>query len=362
MRVISLRRECTTEAWLSRAHRTHEHPSPDRLRYRQRKTVINGNHLGRPIIHLFPSLRVFLPAMPDSSPTNRRTFIITAAASSTLAYSYSLPAAEKLKQTKFIIVSDTHLGRKDNAAAERNWRQAISEINALPGQFVLHLGDVVDAGRAEQYPIYEATRKLLNKPIHEIPGNHDPVELFRKHVANEIDRHVDYNGIRFLLFNNAHRDSHDGFITPQQVDWLAGQLRDAQQQQFKVVICCHVPIHANKHPDRGWYVKPADGQGSFYELRKQYSDTLLACFHGHFHNGIRGWRDHGQTAEVLLPSVCYNQNRNLSQHLATGKADGFFVDELRPGFVLAELGNGRLKLRYKPLGAETDAHYAAAWS
>ncbi|HAY81510.1 MAG TPA: hypothetical protein DCY79_17030 [Planctomycetaceae bacterium] len=300
--------------------------------------------------------------MPLVAQADRRHFIMGAAATSTLACSYSLPAADNLDALKFVIVSDTHLGRKDSESAERNWRQAIAEINRLPGQFVLHLGDVVDGGRAEQYPIYNATRKLLNKPIHEIPGNHDPLDLFRQHVTQTIDRHVDYNQVRFVLFNNAHQDSHDGFITDKQVAWLTQQLSGAKKQQLKVVICCHVPIHSNRHPDRGWYVKPDHGQQAFYQLQQEYQETLLACMHGHFHNGIRGWRDHGRTVEVLLPSVCYNQNRNLTQHLASGQADGFFVDELRPGFVLAELGKGRLNLRYKPLGAETDAHYVANWS
>ena len=35
------------------------------------------------------------------------------------------------------------------------------------------------------------------------------------------------------------------------------------------------------------------------QLRQRHADRILACLHGHFHNGIRGWRDHGQTVEVL---------------------------------------------------------------
>ena len=91
------------------------------------------------------------------------------------------------------------------------------------------------------------------------------------------------------------------------------------------------------------------------------SATLIASLHGHFHNGIRGWRDHGEMVETLLPSVCYNQSRGLAEHLQAGRADGFFVDELRPGYVLAELGQGRLKLQYKPLRHEPNGEYAAKW-
>ena len=131
--------------------------------------------------------------------------------------SRSLPAAKGVAPLRFVIVSDTHLGRKDNQSAERNWRKAISEINATDAEFVLHLGDVVDRGREAQYSVYTESRELLKKPIHEIPGNHDPVDLFERHIVRPIDRFVDYGGVRFLLFNNSRRDSHDGFISTRQL-------------------------------------------------------------------------------------------------------------------------------------------------
>lgn len=299
----------------------------------------------------------------SESQLNRREVLAatSVAAVSGFCFTRRIEAADDVQTLKFIVVSDTHLGRKDNDYSERQWRRAIAEINEFPGEFVLHLGDVVDSGRKEQYPIYGETRKLLKKPIHEIPGNHDPVDLFRRHVVKDIDRSVDYGGVRFVLFNNAHRDSHLGFITTEQIQWLGRQCAEAKKKGLKIVIGCHVPIHSNKSPDRGWYVKPKDGQTAFYELQQQYAGSMLACFHGHFHNGIRGWRDHQQTVESLFPSVCYNQKRGLKERIAEGKATGFFVDELRPGYVLAELGQGELKLRYKPIGQDLNGEYAAQW-
>lgn len=293
---------------------------------------------------------------------NRRRMLATTAISgAAFTWSCRLPAADGLDVLSFVVVSDTHLGRNDNLSAERNWRQAINEINQSPGQFILHLGDVVDGGRESQYPIYAESRKLLNKPIHEIPGNHDPAELFEKNVIEEIDRSVDSGRVRFILFNNSRRDSHDGFITAKQIDWLETQCAEAAKKDLKMVVCCHVPIHTNKHPDRGWYVKPDNGQHAFYAIQRRYADRILACFHGHFHNGIRGWRDNARTVETMFPSICYNQNRGLKDHIAEGNATGFFVDELRPGFVLAELGMGRLTLRYKPLGQAFSGEYEAQW-
>lgn len=295
-------------------------------------------------------------------PVNRRAFLTSAAVGgASLVWTRRLPAAADLDEFSFVIVSDTHLGRQESRTPVRQWRQAIDEINAASGDFVLHLGDVVDGGRPEQYPVYADSRASLRKPIHEVPGNHDPVELFEQHVRRPIDRSFDHSGVRFLLFNNSHRDSHLGFITSEQTAWIARQCDDAAVRNLKIVVACHVPIHTNRAPDRAWYVKPDDGQTAFYEVIDRHADRVLVVFHGHFHNGIRGWRDRGRLVEVLCPSVCYNQSRKLEEALAAGKADGFFVEELRPGYVLATLGKGRLTMRYKPLGDDVHGEYAARW-
>lgn len=292
---------------------------------------------------------------------DRRSFLAGTAGLIALG-SCKLPAAEGLDEFSFVIVSDTHLGRQDSRAPERQWKAAIAEINEAPGDFALHLGDVVDQGREPQYPLYAELRKTLKKPIHEVPGNHDPVALFEKHIAAPIDRAFDHAGVRFVLFNNAHTDSHLGFITPEQIAWLDKQFAEAAEKKLKIVVGCHVPIHKNSPPDRAWYVKPEEGQTAFYELLDRHADRFLAVFHGHFHNGIRGWRDHKNVVEVLCPSICYNQNRSLELALKAGKTDGFFVEELRPGYVLVTLGQGKLTLRYKPLGAEQHGEYAAEWT
>lgn len=292
----------------------------------------------------------------------RQALVGLAAGGTAFTLSRFIPAAEDLEPLSFVIVSDTHLGRKDNDAAERNWRKAIDEINDLPGAFVLHLGDVVDNARANQYPLFAGSVERLSKPLHAIPGNHDELRLFEQHISKPIDRVLDAGGIRFVMFNNSRRDSHDGFISTPQIEWLGKQFADADSKGLKLVVCCHVPIHSNKHPDRGWYVKPNQGQTAFYELQRQYADRLLVCFHGHFHNGIRGWRDHGRTVETLVPSVCYNQRRDLKAQLAAGAATGFYVDQLKPGYLLATLGAGRLRLQYKPLGQDANDEYTADWT
>jgi hypothetical protein len=229
-------------------------------------------------------------------------------------------------------------------------------MNDGTASFVLHLGDVVDGGREQQYPLYVQARAKLHKPVFEVPGNHDPQTLFDKYIREEVDTSFERDGIRFVLFNNSDPASHMGFIKPAQLKWLAAQCAAAAKADQFIVLACHVPVHANRHPDRGWYVKPEDGQSEFYALLEQHRRRVLFMAHGHFHNGIRGWSDHSPLVEFSVPSNCYNQDRGL----IAKQAPGFAVDEFRPGYVTATLGRGKLRLDYKPLQAESKAYYESA--
>ena len=252
----------------------------------------------------------------------------------------------ELPALSLVVVSDTHLGYKDQESAARQWEQTAAEVGKASADLVLHLGDVVDGGREAQYPVYLKTRETIGKPVHEIPGNHDPQMLFEKHIRHPVDTVVEHRWMRFLLLNNSHTDSHDGFLSERQLSWIETQCRQTQQDGKYAAICMHVPAHANKHPDRGWYVKPESGQREFYELLSRFQDRILCLMHGHFHNGIRGWDDHAPVHEIVFPSALYNQNRRLEEQ----QAPGYNLDEFRPGYTLLKLDGKSMQLRYQPVG------------
>jgi 3',5'-cyclic AMP phosphodiesterase CpdA len=247
----------------------------------------------------------------------------------------------------FIVVSDTHLGRDDNKAAAEQWTKTAGEIDAASGDFVLHLGDIVDAGREPQYAIYKEIRKSIRKPIYEIPGNHDRQELFAKHIRPNSELAFDHQGVRFLLFNNSRYGEVDGFVSAELLKWLGQQCDEAATKGLYVIVVMHVPVHDNKdHAVVGSHVKPANGQKELYALLEQHKDRILATFHGHFHCGLRGWGDRTPLQEVVFPSALYNRNLLLTER----KASGYNLPEFRPGFVLAKIDADGLSLRYKPAG------------
>jgi predicted phosphodiesterase len=276
---------------------------------------------------------------------HRRQFLATSAlASSTLLLPTAMRASDTTrKDIEFVVVTDTHLGYKDQDAALKLWAKTAAAIDKSPGSFVLHLGDLVDRGVDEQYPRYLEARKQIRKPVHEIPGNHDPAETFQKHIRQEIDTAFVQDWLRVVLVNNSHTDSHDGFITDKQLTWLADQAAIARKENQQLLFCLHVPVHENKHPDRGWYVKPASGQTQFYDLLKEHAERTLALFHGHFHNGLRGWQDHGRLHEVCFPSALYNLDRKLEEQ----KAPGYNPLEFRPGFTLVKITANDIQLRFQ---------------
>lgn len=267
-------------------------------------------------------------------------------------------AADDAAAFRFAIVSDTHLGHNDSKTPARQWSRALKEIAAEPVDFVLHLGDIVDRGREEQFAIYKKIRERLGKRIYEIPGNHDPVELFEKHIRKRADTSFSHKGVRFVLFANARSDSHDGFISKEQLAWIEAECAAAAEAKQRAILCAHVPIHTNRPPDRAWYVKPENGQDEFYEILRRHEQRIAAVFHGHFHNGIRGWDDHAPVHEIVFPSLLYNRDRGLEAK----KAPGYNPSEFRPGYVLAALSRSQLSLRYKPLDAEAGVEKRLALS
>jgi predicted phosphodiesterase len=307
---------------------------------------------GQPFAWRFPNM----PSLTASNLVSRRAATVALGGgvlSILCCPARALAAAQSLPNFSFLVVSDTHLGRQDQDAAARQWVRTAEALDTTAGDFVLHLGDVVDSGREAQYAVYRETRKRIRKPVYEIPGNHDPQPLFEKHLRTPVELAFDHKGIRFLLFNNSRPESHDGFVTDKALAWIAKQCADAARKELLLIVCAHVPVHDNKHPDRGWQVRAKDGQGELYKLLAQHRDRVLALFHGHFHNGIRGWDDHAPLQEVVFPSALYNQDRKLAEQ----KAPGFYLPEMRPGFVQVSMEKGQMRLRYHPVGVKTTAEH-----
>jgi 3',5'-cyclic AMP phosphodiesterase CpdA len=286
---------------------------------------------------------------------SRRLFVgALASAGASLTLPLPVLAAEaRRQQLTLVVITDTHLGYQSNEAAEQLWKQTAAEVAAVAADLVLHLGDLVDRGQEPLYPRYLEHRRQIKSPVHEIPGNHDPQELFEKYIRKPVDTVVDHQWLRLLLLNNSRTDSHDGFLSKEQLTWIESELADAAKHELLAIVCMHVPAHSNKHPDRGWHIKTEHGQQELYAALARHSGRVLALFHGHFHNGLRGWDDTLSSVdgvrpvhEICFPSALYNQDRMLTEQ----QAPGYNVAEFRPAYCVVTLGNGKLQVQLRVAG------------
>jgi predicted phosphodiesterase len=259
-----------------------------------------------------------------------------------------LSADARRQPLKLVVITDTHLGYQSSEAAEQLWKKTAAEVAAIDADLVLHLGDLVDRGQEPLYPRYLEHRRQIKTPVHEIPGNHDPQELFEKYIRKPVDTVVDHQWLRLLLLNNSRTDSHDGFLSDEQLIWIESQLADAAKHDLLAIVCMHVPAHSNKHPDRGWHIQPEHGQRELYAALARHGGRVLALFHGHFHNGLRGWDDTSAEEarpvhEICFPSALYNQDRKLTEQ----QAPGYNVAEFRPAYCIVMLGKGKIQVQLR---------------
>jgi len=252
----------------------------------------------------------------------------------------------------FALVADTHLGCQRGAMA-RVMERAIDEINASPAEFTLFVGDLVNAGTKPEnetfYPQWLEIVKRLKNPFHAVPGNHDPPDIFTKHIQPKTDTTFDHKGYRFICFNDTRTDSHLGFVTPEQLAWIRGLVEDAAEKGLRVILVAHVIYHKNLHPDVGWWIRDPNGGKEFGALLREKGGTVVAFFAAHFHCGMRGWDDTAGIHEVVIPALAYNSNRRLE------KAPGWALDDFRPGYAIADVYADALVLKYKPLGGPVKA-------
>jgi 3',5'-cyclic AMP phosphodiesterase CpdA len=253
------------------------------------------------------------------------------------------------KRLEFAIISDSHI--QDRRQEMRALTTAIDEINASAAAFTVCLGDLVNKGaeNPDRYPEWKAAVDRLAKPWHAVPGNHDPVELFRQHVQDKTDFTVDADGVRLVLFQNSRVDSHKGFLTPEQLSWIDAAVAEAEADGRRSILLCHVPAHRNVSPDRGYYLDDANGGSAFAELLERRRRAILAVFSGHNHCGLRGWDDRGVPEVIVTALGGVGNNRDLT------KAPGWHLGPQgsQPnGYTQVAVHEAAVVVRYKPVGAD----------
>lgn len=140
---------------------------------------------------------------------------------------------------------------------------------------------------------------LLDRCAETSPKHRAAHEILMKNNPNYPEEENSPEGLeglsrRFVAFNG-------GVDTPQ-LEWLEQSLQMARENDEKVILCSHQPIH----PDSTWPTCLIWNYDEILETVRKYNDVVIASFSGHAHKG--GYtRDeisgiHFRTFEAILES------------------------------------------------------------
>lgn len=289
--------------------------------------------------------------------TRREFTIALGAAGASLCLPNTARPAPGRKQLEFAIITDTHI--QERPRDMQALTTAVEEINASPAALTVCLGDLVNEGadNPQRYPEWKAAADRLAKPWYAVPGNHDPVDLFQRHVQERTDVTVDAEGVRLVLFQSSRVGSHAGFLTPEQLDWIDEAVVAAEAAGRRSILLCHVPTHPNGHPDRGYFVHDEHGGADFARLLDRRRRGIVAVFSGHNHCGLRGWDDRGVPEVITTALGGVGNRRDLT------KASGWHLGPQgsQPnGYTQVAVHEDAIVVRYKPVGADVIAERALA--
>jgi Icc protein len=140
-------------------------------------------------------------------------------------------------------ISDTHfLGRGrplfGEVATDANLTQALAQLErsgVRPGAIVF-TGDLADRGESDAYDrlraLVEPVAARLGATVIWVMGNHDERDQYSSLLFDEEpttvpqDRVYDIDGLRIVSLDTSVPGYHHGDLTDEQLDWLAGVLRE----------------------------------------------------------------------------------------------------------------------------------------
>ena len=277
---------------------------------------------------------------------------------------------------RFDVIADSHLEPERPGEpvprSNRRFAAVTDAINADPGDFVLHLGDVVHPlpGVAESADARQTARTLLSRlggPLHVTPGNHDIGDKPHKLVPAAIVqpewlhcfaegfgphwRMFDHRDCRFvlindILFNSGLREEAE------QEAWLAEVLADAPGRIF---LATHYPLFL-RAPDEGPLYDNVDepARGRILALAREHG--IEAIFSGHVHIWLHNRLE--RTDLYGIPSTAFVR-RDYSEMFRVGpRAEAGREDPDKVGWVRVDIHTGGHVCRVMRLGEGTAPHAA----
>ena len=183
-------------------------------------------------------------------------------------------------------ITDSHVtktgalwkGRVDGGAM---LAQAVSRLNAIGVDLVVHTGDLTDHGDAAATQRAADILSGLRAPLRVLPGNHDTRSGLRAAFPDQrwapgdfLNAAEDMDGLRVVFLDTSEPGETAGCLCPARATWL----KDALGAAPALIFAHHPPCAMGLPFMDGW---PFDGSETFAEI-VQAADVLRIAT-GHVH-------------------------------------------------------------------------------
>jgi 3',5'-cyclic AMP phosphodiesterase CpdA len=223
-------------------------------------------------------------------------------------------------------ISDTHIsdkgrlvyGRVDTAAYLARAVQHLLALTPAP-DVVLGTGDLVDAGRPEEYRHLRELLAPLPMPIYLIPGNHDDraalVSQFPDHPylpgAGFIQYVVEGHPVRLIALDTLVPGQAGGLMCPERLAWLESRLAEAPERPT-VIFMHHPPFRTGIRAMDALGLAGAETLGEVVQRYPRVERVLC----GHLHRPIQTrWAG---TVASTAPSTAHQVWLDLREEGAMG--------------------------------------------
>ena len=216
-------------------------------------------------------------------------------------------------------ISDTHILAKsadeaEGAARAENLRRCVADINRQGVDVVVHTGDSVHHGAAEEYAHLHEIVADLEAPFFLVPGNRDRHHVLRDAFVRH--SHLQGNGdhlhyaiedlpIRLVALDSVDAGERKGVFCAQRLAWLEETL-GREPDRPTILFMHHPPFDIVPHYVGG-YRRPQEADDLAAVVSRNPQVMRLLCGHVHRSHLVR-W---GGTVATTMPSVAVDLRKDV---------------------------------------------------
>lgn len=205
-----------------------------------------------------------------------------------------LPEPEEGLLFRFAAVGDPQLGFGGYLPDQIRFGLAAEQINRSDAALSLILGDMVHTNRDEQaYRDLVKTAATFAKPVHYVRGNHEDLDLFKKHFHPDANYSFVNGGVRFVVIDAIGKQLG---LPDEQLKWIENEFVEANAVGQEIVLSVHVSPWQDNAKGRGAYNQIGPGRDQLRALMKKH--RVLLCLSGHYHRAL--WHQREELTHYLV--------------------------------------------------------------